>query len=133
MERLETPGGRVERSDLMASNSAAFGIIQSLLAECTPPVEAVCLQGIGGRVSSGTCEISCLSGGHGLADQGLDTEDAVVMVAERAVAMRLDRWGREHGVFPEDAEGFPSGVLSIASSSGDEEDDDSRVGGSSSS
>lgn len=44
MERLETPGGRVERSDLMASNSAAFGIIQSLLAECTPPVEAVCLQ-----------------------------------------------------------------------------------------
>ena len=37
-------GARMERSDLMASNPAAFGIIQSLLAECTPPVEAVCLQ-----------------------------------------------------------------------------------------
>lgn len=56
------------------------------------------------------------------------------MVAERAVAMRLDRWGREHGVFPEDAgEGFPSAALSITSSSGDEADDDSGAGGSSSS
>lgn len=84
-------------------------------------------QGVAGRVSTGTCDVSCLSGGHGLADQGLDPEDAVVMVAERAVAMRLDRWGREHGVFPAD----PPPILSIASSSGteDEEDDyDSGVG-----
>lgn len=44
------PGGgvRPERSELMASNPTAFGIIQSLLAECTPPVEAVCLQVTGG-------------------------------------------------------------------------------------
>lgn len=34
----------LERSELTASNPSAFGIIQSLLAECTPPVEAVCLQ-----------------------------------------------------------------------------------------
>lgn len=72
-----------------------------------------------GRVSSGTCDVSCLTGGHGLADQGLDPEDAVVMVAERAVAMRLDRWGREHGLFP----GEPP-ILSIASSSGTEDEED---------
>lgn len=47
MERMDLPSARMERSELMASNSAAFGIIQSLLAECTPPVEAVCLQ-VGG-------------------------------------------------------------------------------------
>ena len=96
-----------------------------------PPPPA---QGVAGRVSSGTCDISCLSGGHGLADQGLDPEDAVVMVAERAVAMRLDRWGREHGVFP--GEDTAPSVLSIASSSGTEDDeeeeedddDDSGVG-----
>lgn len=43
--------------------------------------------------------------------------------------MRLDRWGREHGVFPEEAGGAPL-ILSIASSSGteDDEDDDSGVG-----
>ena len=35
---------RSEPSEMVASNPAAFGIIQSLLAECTPPVEAVCLQ-----------------------------------------------------------------------------------------
>lgn len=33
-----------ERSEFAASNPGAFSIIQSLLAECTPPVEAVCLQ-----------------------------------------------------------------------------------------
>ncbi|CAM9400736.1 unnamed protein product, partial [Scytosiphon promiscuus] len=125
MERMELPSGRMERSDLMASNSAAFGIIHSLLAECTPPVEAVCLQGVAGRVSSGTCDISCLSGGHGLAEQGLDPEDAVVMVAERAVAMRLDRWGREHGVFSwESGPDSAPPILSITSSSGTEDDDE---------
>lgn len=37
-------GARPEVSELVAGNPSAFGIIQSLLAECTPPVEAVCLQ-----------------------------------------------------------------------------------------
>lgn len=37
-------GGGGERSEFAASNPSAFSIIQSLLAECTPPVEAVCLQ-----------------------------------------------------------------------------------------
>lgn len=42
---LAGPGGaRAERSEMTATNPTAFGIIQSLLAECTPPVEAVCLQ-----------------------------------------------------------------------------------------
>lgn len=61
--------------------------------------------------------MSCLAGGYGLAEQGLDPEDAVVMVAERAVAMRLDRWGREHGLFTEP---LPV-LLSIASSEDDED------------
>lgn len=39
-----TFGARPDPSELVASNPSAFGIIQSLLAECTPPVEAVCLQ-----------------------------------------------------------------------------------------
>ena len=74
-----------------------------------------------GRVSSGTCDVSCLAGGHGLAEQGLDTEDAVVMVAERAVAMRLDRWGREHGMFPPESAPI---LLSIESSGTEEDDED---------
>lgn len=40
-------GARPELSELVAGNPNAFGIIQSLLAECTPPVEAVCLQVLG--------------------------------------------------------------------------------------
>lgn len=66
-------------------------------------------QGIVGRVSAGTCEVNCLAGGvQVLVENGLDPEEAVVMVSERAVAMRLDRWGREHGAFSSD---FPGGVL----------------------
>lgn len=66
-------------------------------------------QGIVGRVSAGTCEVNCLAGGvQVLVENGLDPEEAVVMVAERAVAMRLDRWGREHGAF---SLGFPGGVF----------------------
>lgn len=41
------------------------------------------------------------------------------MVAERAVAMRLDRWAREHGVFPDSA----PVLLSIGSSGTEDEED----------
>lgn len=40
------------------------------------------------------------------------------MVAERAVAMRLDRWAREHGVFLE-----PTPMILHVNSSGTDEDD----------
>lgn len=81
------------------------------------------LQGIMGRVSTGTCDTTCLAGGQSLADQGLDPEDAVVMVAERAVAMRLDRWGREHGFSTPDLASIPSGTTSSA---GTDDEDGSR-------
>lgn len=58
-----------------------------------------------------------------MTDQGLDTEDAVVMVAERAVAMRLDRWAREHGVFLE-----PTPMILHVNSSGTDEDDGDEEG-----
>lgn len=41
------------------------------------------------------------------------------MVAERAVAMRLDRWSREHGMFPDSA----PVLLSIGSSGTEDEED----------
>lgn len=69
--------------------------------------------------------MSCLSGGYGLADQGLDTEDAVVMVAERAVAMRLDRWARDRGMLPDTA----PVLLSIGSSGTEDDDDEENSGG----
>lgn len=44
------------------------------------------------------------------------------MVAERAVAMRLDRWGREHGMFAED-DAMPPAMLSLESSGTEDEDE----------
>ena len=60
-------GARPELSELIAGNPNAFGIIQSLLAECTPPVEAVCLQVLacGARACScvlGVLACSCVLG-----------------------------------------------------------------------